>query len=216
MPQCEGGEERLRDCPTVDQDDSCDAPLVISCWNSSPVSSQPSPTLTLTTHTSTTTATHPLSPATSPAFSSLQLPSSKSTHNSSSSTISLKLFLASSTLSVPTGCARERGGESWQLLVYSGLAGVAVGAVTTATLSLSIFLIHGNRNRKSSFSKCLFTVFEFKSSGLLGDEVGHEAIERNPAYQTRASLIPSSSNTAYAGIHTLSPQSTAHVYEDVV
>ncbi|CAI8011154.1 hypothetical protein GBAR_LOCUS7251, partial [Geodia barretti] len=46
VPQCMGSEDRLRDCTTVDQDDSCDAPLVISCWNSSQVTtSQLSPSL---------------------------------------------------------------------------------------------------------------------------------------------------------------------------
>ena len=39
IPQCNGSEEILRDCSAVDQDDSCDAPLVISCWNSSSVTS---------------------------------------------------------------------------------------------------------------------------------------------------------------------------------
>ena len=34
IPQCMGSEERLRECPTLNQHDNCDAPLIISCWNS--------------------------------------------------------------------------------------------------------------------------------------------------------------------------------------
>ena len=40
-----GSEERLRDCTTVDEDDSCDAPLAISCWNSLQVTTIPSLTI---------------------------------------------------------------------------------------------------------------------------------------------------------------------------
>ncbi|CAI7989248.1 hypothetical protein GBAR_LOCUS172 [Geodia barretti] len=57
-----GSEERLRDCTTVDKDDSCDAPLVISCWNSSQATtSQLSPSLPVTYSASKPAATSPVS-----------------------------------------------------------------------------------------------------------------------------------------------------------
>ncbi|CAI7989240.1 hypothetical protein GBAR_LOCUS170 [Geodia barretti] len=35
IPQCMGSEERLEDCSTLNHAGNCDAPLLISCWNSS-------------------------------------------------------------------------------------------------------------------------------------------------------------------------------------
>ncbi|CAI7989244.1 hypothetical protein GBAR_LOCUS172 [Geodia barretti] len=54
IPQCMGSEEKLEDCSTLNHTGNCDAPLVISCSNSS--TSQPSPSLTISSATSFTSS----------------------------------------------------------------------------------------------------------------------------------------------------------------
>lgn len=44
IPQCIRSEERLRECPTLNQHDNCDAPLIISCWSNSTTIFRPSAT----------------------------------------------------------------------------------------------------------------------------------------------------------------------------
>jgi hypothetical protein len=68
VPQCMGSEDRLRNCTTVDHGDSCAIPVVISCWNSSQVTTiHLSPSLAVTPFTSSASK-----PAVSPPFSLLQ------------------------------------------------------------------------------------------------------------------------------------------------
>ncbi|CAI8017564.1 hypothetical protein GBAR_LOCUS10657 [Geodia barretti] len=62
IPQCMGSEERLRDCTTVDHGDSCDAPLVISCWNSSQVTTIPSLTISSPTRFTSSVSKPAVSP----------------------------------------------------------------------------------------------------------------------------------------------------------
>ncbi|CAI7989254.1 hypothetical protein GBAR_LOCUS172, partial [Geodia barretti] len=91
----------------------------------------------------------------------------------------------------PTG-ASTSGERCWLMFVYGVLVGAVVGAGITGSLNLC-YLILRKRNIQSNE----------KLSGE-GDEM-----ERNPAYQTSASLIPSSSsNPSYAGLNI-----TANVYE---
>ena len=41
IPQCEGSEERLRNCSTLSHDGNCAAPVAISCWNNSVITTSP-------------------------------------------------------------------------------------------------------------------------------------------------------------------------------
>ena len=61
VPQCMGSEDRLRDCTTVDQDDSCDVPVVISCLNSSEITTVTPVTLLTSTSSLVSSALIPTS-----------------------------------------------------------------------------------------------------------------------------------------------------------
>ena len=140
-----GSEDRLRDCTTVDQDDSCDAPLVISCWNSLQVTSIQTP-LTLLTSTSSLVSSGLTQTST---LYSVKQSSSSSYFLETASCQTPSALLSSSPLPTPHTGASTSGERCWPMFVYGVLVGAVVGAGITGALALC-YLILRKRNIQSN------------------------------------------------------------------
>ena len=150
IPDCTGDEERLVDCEHGDHDDECGSPVVISCWNSSVDTSQPTsviPSATLTTHSVLPTLSAPavFSSMTISSMSSQQPPSSLPVITQPPSNTPLAPL---ATDMAPSSDVASSG-MCWQSVVYSGVAGVGVGAVVVGALALAILW----RTRKPNTSR---------------------------------------------------------------
>ena len=189
IPQCEGSEERLRNCSTLSHDGNCAAPVAISCWNNSAIATSPTVAPSFTSSSSRVSSTVPnssLQESCRTYFQQIEPSSCLPTH----------------TLSITDSTISTRRDVCWQWLVYGILVGTVVGVGITGTLSIALYLIHRKINQR---------IF-----GLNYITGGGDDMERNPAYQTSTSIIPPSSNPAYAGLNTHPMQSNSiPVYEDV-
>ena len=146
IPQCMGSEERLEDCSTLNHAGNCDAPLLISCWNSSSDTS----VIILMTRTLVSSVKLLVSPA-----STQTLTPYYSVKQSSSimyyvlETKPPSELLSSSPLPTPPTGASTSGERCWLMFVYGVLVGAVVGAGITGALALC-YLILRKRNIQSN------------------------------------------------------------------